>query len=217
MLGKTYFLDCLKYSDNVFIHGICCRCDECVVTVCLCDYVTMCCVPHCVVMLTGVETLNSEQSTLPCLAFCTQNTEGPASTLQHITPPHWPPSSSTSQVSRVPMVPMVQVTVMMVVMVVAGGGDNGRGQDWVGRLCWTETVIGGQCWDNTPIVEDNGGCVPLELDGRGRGGLASLSYALGPLLYLMYCVVPEPQRSEALLGLRGTQYYKDNILSFHCW
>ena len=96
-------------------------------------------------------------------------------------------------------------------------GDNGRGQDWVGRLCWTETVIGGQCWDNTPIVEDNGGCVPLELDGRGRGGLASLSYALGPLLYLMYCVVPEPQRSEALLGLRGTQYYKDNILSFHCW
>ena len=82
----------------------------------------MCCVPHCVVMLTGVETLNSEQSTLPCLAFCTQNTEGPASTLQHITPPHWPPSSSTSQVSRVPMVPMVQVTVMMVVMVVAGGG-----------------------------------------------------------------------------------------------
>ena len=116
-----------------------------------------------------------------------------------------PPSSSTSQVSRVPLVPMVQVTVRMVVMVVAGGGDNGRGQDWVGRLCWTETVIGGQCWDNTPIVEDNGGCVPLELDGRGRGGLASLSYALGPLLYLMYCVVPEPQRSEALLGLGGTE------------
>ena len=24
MLGKTYFLDCLKYSDDVFIHGICC-------------------------------------------------------------------------------------------------------------------------------------------------------------------------------------------------
>ena len=87
----------------------------------------------------------------------------------------------------------------------------------VGRPGRPAELIGGQCGDNRPIVEDNGGCVPLELDGRGRGGLASLSYALGPLLYLMYCVVPEPQRSEALLGLRGTQYYKDNILSFHCW
>ena len=59
-------------------------------------------------------------------------------------------------------------------------------------------LIGGQCGDNTPIVEDKGGCVPLELDTREAGEAeSSLSYVL---YYIwMYCVVLEPLLCEARL------------------
>ena len=73
--------------------------------------------------------------------------------------------------------------------------DNGRGQGRQQRERPSQ-LIGGQCRDNTPIVEDKGGCVPLELDTR-EAGEAERQPQLCPLSLLyyiwMYCVVLEPQ------------------------
>ena len=68
----------------------------------------------------------------------------------------------------------------------------------LGRPGRSAELIGGQCLDNTPIVEDKGGCVPLELDTREAGEAeSSLSYVL---YYIwMYCVVLEPLLCEARL------------------
>ena len=59
-------------------------------------------------------------------------------------------------------------------------------------------LIGGQCGDNRPIVEDKGGCVPLELDTR-EAGEAESQPQLCPLLYLDVLCCGEPHRSEARL------------------
>ena len=60
----------------------------------------------------------------------------------------------------------------------------------VGRPGRPAELIGGQCRDNTPIVEDKGGCVPLELDTR-EAVEAETQLRLSHVLYYIwkYCVV----------------------------
>ena len=71
----------------------------------------------------------------------------------------------------------------------------------VGRPGRPAELIGGQCRDNTPIVEDKGGCVPLELDTREAGEAESQPQLcpLSPLLYLdvLCCVGASTHRGQA--------------------
>ena len=81
----------------------------------------------------------------------------------------------------------------------------------VGRPGRPAELIGGQCRDNTPIVEDKGGCVPLELDTREAGRpRPSLSYVL---YYIwMYCVV------GSLIGARpGSLLPSPTEREWNCW
>ena len=69
----------------------------------------------------------------------------------------------------------------------------------VGRPERAEQLIGGQCRDNRPIVEDKGGRVPLEVDTR-EAGEAESQPQLCPLLYLdVLCCVGASTRTEARL------------------
>ena len=87
----------------------------------------------------------------------------------------------------------------------------------VGRPGRPAELIGGQCRDNTPIVEDKGGCVPLELDTR-EAGEAERQPQLCPLSLLyyiwMYCVVLEPQLSYPR---PGSLLHSPPELEWNCW
>ena len=68
----------------------------------------------------------------------------------------------------------------------------------LGRPGRPTQLIGGQCGDNRPIVEDKGGCVPLELDTR-EAGEAESQPQLCPLLYLdvLCCGGASTERGQA--------------------
>ena len=133
-----------------------------------------------------LQTGDIRQSTLPCFLYSDNR-------VTHTTiPPPTPPS------------PGMAVSVLLSVV-------------W--RSCWSwpggqcsaavtrtdngpdrpsRTLIGGQCGDNRPIVEDNGGCVPLELDTRGRRPRQPRPCPQSSPLYqdLLCCARPQP--TEAL-------------------